>query len=229
MARPSRFPLALACALVAFPQMPAPTPAALALRLSHRYAAFGCFSSAGERPPTMEVARSSGGKLPPLECPGSTKLHLDMSDAVNLLMYVHDPGEPPSLGMQDGGHGETGVGMVAEYADELVGEEGEWLAKQRGAVGEHPSCTPPVRGILPGRGTRAASPRISPVSLSLYPLSLRTSACPCWMPLTMLARCHDSGSQERCGTSGGPRTHPSSALSSREFGMRCPRRMTTVA
>lgn len=99
------------------------------------YAAFGCFSSAGERPPTMEVARSSGGKLPPLECPGSTKLHLDMSDAVNLLMYVHDPGEPPSLGMQDGGHGETGVGMVAEYADELVGEEGEWLAKQRGAVG----------------------------------------------------------------------------------------------
>lgn len=116
-----------------------------------RYAAFGCYNSdalgaspanssaagpAASRPgSTNGQAPSSASPPPPSSglsssCPGSTKLHLDMSDAVNLLAYVHGSASPLSqLG-----------GVAASCADEFQGREGEWLARQRGAVGEWKIC-----------------------------------------------------------------------------------------
>eukprot|EP00962_Isochrysis_galbana_P049187 scaffold20739_cov105-Isochrysis_galbana.AAC.4 len=93
-----------------------------------RYAAYGCYDALD-----TNLAGSSGGGVGLVSaCPGSTKLHLDMSDAVNVLAYVHVPS-----------HARGGGSVVASCADEFVGGEGEWLARQRGAVGE---CTPATKG-----------------------------------------------------------------------------------
>jgi len=120
------------------------------------YAAYGAYDSAEG---TAEGAPGEG------LCPGSTKLHMDMSDAVNVLAYVQQadgPSEPPvqtpgqpeagrdgrsarAAGKRRAGRGHSqspassssaASASVAECcADELSGEDGEWLAKQRGAVG----------------------------------------------------------------------------------------------
>jgi hypothetical protein len=50
-----------------------------------------------------------------------------MSDAVNLLVYVHGSSSA-AMGVA--------APVAASCADEFSGNEGEWLARQRGAVGE---------------------------------------------------------------------------------------------
>jgi len=95
------------------------------------YAAYGCIE---ETEPldhdgdgaAAEVAAGAGAVG---SCPGSTKLHMDMSDAVNVLVHV-----APSRG--GGGSGSGGGGgsahAVASCRDEVSGGEGDWLSRQRG-------------------------------------------------------------------------------------------------